>query len=198
MKMKSLFAVSVIAISSLVSAGPKEIPEASDLHPDLYTIQFTLAHVSDDFDMTPPAFTNTSYIVNGQSFDPSKMTEEEIREYANELMRKKQSGELPQKTKAQDYIQNQISLIQKSNPKYSNFATIHVEPGTEFSTQDERLKGKFNLESHILENINIKLNDYPPVDLSAIAIDTTSWHSIGVSGRGNKYFILVKLYEPQK
>ena len=188
----------LLSFCSLAFGELQPIPEASQLHPELYTIQFTLAHVSDDFEMTPPSFTNSSYIVNGKSFDPSKMTEEEIREHVNELMRKKQSGELPQRTDAQDYIKYQRTLIQKSNPTYSSFATVHVESGKEFSVNEGCIKGLLDLEANTVDNLKIKYKDYPPIELSAIAIDTRSWHTIGIGGRGEKFFILIKLYDPQK
>ena len=181
MKMKLLLSVLVITINSFGSAEPIPIPEANELHPDLYTIQFTLAELKEGFQAGFAWPTN------------SPVT----------------STTMPQEIEGKvtinyDPAYSLVGDIQRSNPTYSNYATVHVSPGESFSIKNETLKGVFDLDSGTLNDLHIKLKEYKAIELSAIAVDAMTWHVIviggyiGQDGKEDKYAILIKLYEPKK
>ena len=67
MKIKLLLILLLLSINSFGVSKSKSIPEATKFHSELYTIQFTLAVLSEDFQLIPPSEEEiTNYVSLGR------------------------------------------------------------------------------------------------------------------------------------
>ncbi|MDZ8119528.1 hypothetical protein [Pontiella agarivorans] len=200
MKTKLLLSLLAISIGSLCYAESKVIPEAQKLHLDLYTIQFTLAELNEDFQMMEIFPTNVTTATNA-TVEYKPMSEEKHRLIAEALMKRKQNGELTDQSPALAQASPIVDRVKKSNPSYSSFATIYTKPGAEFST--ENLKGKFDSKSNTLNILEMNLPEYEITQPLTIAANSSEWTALFfggkiISGKEKKYCVLVKTYAPQK
>lgn len=190
MKIKFMFAALSLSLCSFGESISNPTLEATELDTDLYTIQFTLAELSDDFEMPPPwTDTNNTNIVTGYSVPPN---ETEVTQYESTLI----YPALP------DPNPDISELIRLSNPSYTSFATVHVAPDKEFSSPNGEVKGTFDLKNRVIRNLQIKFMDRE-LPVGGLAIRNT-WHSMmisgwfGTDGTKKNYALMIKSYPPQK
>ncbi len=203
MKLKASILILGIVISSFGASELKVIPEATNLHPDLYTIQFILADLDENFQLNPLLQTTNIFMSSQTKFyssEMSELSEEKSKMVADFLMKKQQNTKDGGNTNPTSAM---VDQIQKSNPEYSNFATVHVSPDIEFSGRDGDVKGKLDSESNCLDILHLKIPDYGLIDPLTIAINTTEWHTLFISGKiingkEKKYCLLVKSYKPTR
>ena len=174
MKTKLVLAVLVVAISSFGISETTPIPEAKELHQDLYTIQFTLAELEEDFLVGYEWPTNSSVTYRkGGDTTPA----------------------VPKNP--------MIEKILQANPTYTNFATIHVSPDVEFSERNGDLKGILDSKSNTLNILQMNLSDYGITTPHTIALNSEEWMPVifsgtNVDGKKRTYCMLIKSYAPKK
>ena len=171
MRLATLLAAIGLSVSSFAS----DIPEARKLHPDLYTIQFTLALLNDDFkmpDCSTSSAPTTKYV---------------------------QPAGDPKSPDAAAEASAVIVQIRKSNPKYAGFATIHLNPGDEFSDGSGALKGMWDARSNTLKILKLELPEFGIEKPITVTVDDKQWNFVFLSdGKGKRYCLLVKSYGPTK
>ena len=188
--MKFMLATLSLSLCSFGESISNPTPDATELDSDLYTIQFTLVELSDDFKMpTPWTETNNTYTVTGYSVPPN---ETEVTQYESTLINPAPPDSNP----------GISELILLSNPSYTSFATVHVAPGEEFSSPNGEVKGTFDLKNRLIRNLQIKFMDRE-LPVGGLAIRNT-WHSMmfsgypGTDGARKDYALMIKSYPPQK
>ncbi|MCF7818644.1 MAG: hypothetical protein K9M54_12270 [Kiritimatiellales bacterium] len=170
MKIEALF----IALSLTVCSFASEIPEAREFHPDLYTVQFTLAEFPNDFEMETKS--------ERQAFlNYSSLSTAERAALKSDI----------------------IKRIQSSEAKYTNLATIHSESGKPFSGENGVVKGILDSESNTLDILNLEIPNYGTLDPLKIDMKSNDWFTmflVGkiVDGKEKKCCILIKCYPPKK
>lgn len=190
MKMTTMFVVMGLSLCSFGESVVKPILGATKFNSDLYTIQFTLAELSDDFEAPQPWLDTNSVISVTNYIAPAKRGEEI------------QSDNMiidPALPKASYDISEQIRL---SNPSYTNFATVYAAPDQKFSSANGGVKGTFDLKNKILKDLQIKFKERE-INVDGIAI-SNEWHCIIIGGwfdndgKMKNYAIMIKSYPPQK
>ena len=185
MKTKILLTSLFLSINSFGTTETKPIPEAGKLHSDLHTIQFTLAELSEDFQIGYEWPTNAPLV----NLDKQEMLPAEIIYLSSESKPVKSSP--------------LVERIIKSNPTYTNLATVYITPDEAFSEKKGGIKGIFNSKSQSLDIFQITVPGYGIIKTVTFDARPGKWHVLIlggkiIDGKEKKYAILIKCYEPEK
>jgi hypothetical protein len=157
-----------------ISGSAQPVPETKNLHPEMHTIQFTLASVDDDFNQ------GTNFVLHGTgvSFD-------QIR--TNFLDEIKKSTSV-------------LNRLNRSNATYKEYAHAHIQLGDEFSTENKLVTGIVSMANNHDGSFSFKLNfGGKEISLDAFPLTVNEWAYFGIGEDDNlKHFMLIKLYEPTK
>jgi hypothetical protein len=92
--------------------------------------------------------------------------------------------------------------IQTLGTMCTDLATIHTSPNTEFSTNNEDIKGTLDLDSNTLHIRKMMSQELDRNKQTTLPINTKEWNPMfctetDVNGESIKYCILTKLYAPE-